>query len=194
MTHFPSPPGRCGWVQTDPLAMTYHDTEWGVPVHDDRQHFEFIILDGFQAGLSWSTILRKRENFRVAFDHFDPVLVAGYDAIKHQALLQDAGIVRNRLKIQAATTNAQAFLQVQAEFGSFDDYIWRFVNGEPIQNAWPTLAQVPAKTAISDAMSRDLKRRGFKFVGSTICYAYMQAAGLVNDHTIDCFRHVQVQD
>jgi DNA-3-methyladenine glycosylase I len=180
---------RCGWVHDDPIEIAYHDQEWGVPLHDDRKHFEFIILDGFQAGLSWLTILRKRENFRTAFDNFDPTLVARYDDTKQQSLLQNKGIIRNRLKIQAATTNARAFLQVQAEFGSFDAYIWRFVEGEPLQNSWPTLADVPTKTARSDAMSQDLKKRGFKFVGSTICYAYMQAAGMVNDHVVDCFRH-----
>jgi DNA-3-methyladenine glycosylase I len=180
---------RCGWVHDDPIEVAYHDQEWGVPLHDDRKHFEFIILDGFQAGLSWITILRKRENFRAAFDQFNPQIVAHYDDQKHQELLQNKGIIRNRLKIQAATTNAQAFLKVQEEFGSFDTYIWQFVDGRTIQNASPTLTDVPAKTPISDAMSKDLKRRGFKFVGSTICYAYMQAAGMVNDHVVDCFRH-----
>ncbi len=181
---------RCGWVHhNDPIEIAYHDTEWGVPVHHDTKHFEFIILDGFQAGLSWLTILRKRENFRAAFDGFDPAIVAGYDETKHQELLQNAGIVRNRLKIAAATLNAQAFLQVQESFGSFDRYIWQFVEGETVQNAWPIMAEVPARTAASDAMSKDLKQRGFKFVGTTICYAYMQAAGMVNDHTVDCFRH-----
>ncbi|HSM83566.1 MAG TPA: DNA-3-methyladenine glycosylase I [Nodosilinea sp.] len=183
---------RCGWVHSDPLELAYHDGEWGVPLHCDRTHFEFIILDGFQAGLSWFTILRKRANFRVAFDDFDPEMVARYDEAKHQELLQNAGIVRNRLKIAAATANAQAFLKVQESFGSFDRYIWQFVEGEPVQNAWATLAEVPARTPISDAMAKDLKQRGFKFVGSTICYAYMQAAGMVNDHTIDCFRHRQL--
>lgn len=180
---------RCGWVHSDPIEIAYHDTEWGVPLHCDRKHFEFIILDGFQAGLSWITILRKRENFRTAFDGFDPQVIAGYDEAKHQALLQNAGIVRNRLKIAAATLNAQAFLKVQETFDSFDRYIWQFVDGETVQNAWPTLADAPTRTAASDAMSKDLKQRGFKFVGTTICYAYMQAAGMVNDHTVDCFRH-----
>jgi DNA-3-methyladenine glycosylase I len=180
---------RCGWVHNDPIEVAYHDQEWGIPLHDDRKHFEFIILDGFQAGLSWITILRKRENFRTAFDHFNPEIVARYGEDKHQQLLQDKGIIRNRLKIHAATTNAQAFLTVQEEFGSFDTYIWQFVDGQTIQNAWPTLTDVPAKTPISDVMSKDLKKRGFKFVGSTICYAYMQAAGMVNDHVVDCFRH-----
>jgi DNA-3-methyladenine glycosylase I len=187
-----APPTRCAWVHDDPIEVAYHDTEWGVPLHCDRKHFEFIILDGFQAGLSWITILRKRENFRAAFDNFDPELVARYDDAKHQELLQNAGIVRNRLKIEAATRNAQAFLAVQETFGSFDRYIWGFVDGEPVQNAWPTLAAVPARTPASDAMSKDLKQRGFKFVGSTICYAYMQAAGLVNDHTVDCFRYQEL--
>jgi DNA-3-methyladenine glycosylase I len=180
---------RCGWVHDDPLEVAYHDQEWGVPVHNDRKHFEFLILDGFQAGLSWLTILRKRENFRAAFDGFDPEMVAHYDRAKQQELMQNAGIVRNRLKIEAATLNAQAFLQVQAAFGSFDRYIWQFVEGKTVQNAWPTLADVPTRTAASDAMGKDLKQRGFKFVGTTICYAYMQAAGMVNDHTTDCFRH-----
>ena len=180
---------RCGWVHDDPIEVAYHDEEWGVPLHCDTKHFEFIILDGFQAGLSWITILRKRENFRAAFDGFAPDIVAGYDDIKHQALLQNAGIVRNRLKIEAATRNAQAFLKVQETFGSFDHYIWQFVDGETVQNDWVTMADVPARTTASDAMSKDLKQRGFKFVGSTICYAYMQAAGMVNDHTVACFRH-----
>jgi DNA-3-methyladenine glycosylase I len=184
---------RCGWVHDDSTEVVYHDQEWGVPLHDDRKHFEFIILDGFQAGLSWLTILRKRENFRAAFDHFNPEIVACYGEDKQQQLLQDKGIIRNRLKIQAATTNAQAFLKVQEEFGSFDAYIWRFVEGNTIQNTWPTLADVPAKTPISDAMSKDLKKRGFKFVGSTICYAYMQAAGIVNDHVVECFRHRELR-
>jgi DNA-3-methyladenine glycosylase I len=186
-------PCRCGWVHDDPIEIAYHDQEWGVPLHNDRKHFEFIILDGFQAGLSWITILRKRENFRAAFDNFEAALVARYDDAKYQTLLQDQGIIRNRLKIQAATTNAQAFLKVQEEFGSFDTYIWRFVEGETVQNTWPTLADVPAKTTISDAMSKDLKKRGFKFVGSTICYAYMQAAGMVNDHVVECFRHQELR-
>ncbi|NJL44919.1 MAG: DNA-3-methyladenine glycosylase I [Leptolyngbyaceae cyanobacterium SM2_3_12] len=185
----PADLNRCGWVHPDPTEIAYHDHEWGCPVHDDHKHFEFIVLDGFQAGLSWLTILRKRESFRAAFDNFDPEQVAGYDDQKHQALLQDKSIVRNRLKIQAATTNAQAFLAIQTEFGQFDNYIWRFVEGRPTQNQWLTLADVPAKTSVSDAMAKDLKQRSFKFVGSTICYAYMQAAGLVNDHTVDCFRH-----
>jgi DNA-3-methyladenine glycosylase I len=181
-------------VHDDPIEVAYHDTEWGVSLHDDRRHFEFIILDGFQAGLSWITILRKRENFRMAFDDFDPEVVARYDDAKQQELLQDAGIVRNRLKVAAATRNAQAFLEVQAAFGSFDRYIWGFVDGETVQNAWATMAEVPARTDRSDAMSKDLKQRGFKFVGSTICYAYMQAAGMVNDHTTDCFRYRELTE
>jgi DNA-3-methyladenine glycosylase I len=172
--------------------MAYHDEEWGVPLHDDRRLFEFLILEGAQAGLSWITILRKRENYRAAFDNFDPVKVAGYDAAKQQELLQNPGIIRNRLKIAAAVTNARAFLQVQAEFGTFDAYIWQFVNGQPLQNRWTSLAEIPAQTPPAEAMSRDLKRRGFKFVGPTICYAHMQAAGMVNDHTIDCFRYREV--
>ncbi len=183
---------RCGWVHDDRLEVAYHDQEWGVPLQDDRKHFEFIILDGFQAGLSWITILRKRDNFRAAFDLFDPEIVARYNEEKHQELLQNKAIIRNRLKIQAATTNARAFLKVQEEFGSFNTYIWQFVDGKTIQNAWPTLADVPAQTPISEAMSKDLKRRGFKFVGSTICYAYMQAAGMVNDHVVGCFRHEEL--
>lgn len=186
-------PPRCGWVHVDPIEVTYHDQEWGVPLHCDRKHFEFLVLDAFQAGLSWITILRKRENFRRAFDGFDPEQIARYDALKHASLMQDAGIVRNRLKIAATSLNAQAFLAVQEAFGSFDAYIWDFVSGTPVQNAWATLADVPATSPIAEAMSKDLKRRGFKFVGSTICYAYMQAAGLVNDHTVDCFRHQEVQ-
>ncbi len=172
MTDLFSPKVRCGWVHDDPVEVAYHDREWGVPLHDDRRHFEFIILDGFQAGLSWLTILRKRDNFRNAFDHFDPAIVACYDEHKYQELLQNQGIIRNRLKIQAAITNARAFLQVQEEFGNFDTYIWQFVDGVPIQNTWSAMADVPAKTFISDVMSKDLKKRGFKFVGSTICYAY----------------------
>ncbi len=184
---------RCAWVHDDPLEIAYHDQEWGVPLHDDQALFEFLILEGFQAGLSWLTILRKRENFRRAFDQFDPAVVARYETSKHQSLLADAGIVRNRLKVTAATLNAQAFLQVQAEFGSFDAYLWRFVEGQPLQNHWPTLAAIPTCTPISDALSKDLKQRGFKFVGSTICYAFMQAIGMVNDHTLDCFRHRQLK-
>lgn len=167
----------------------YHDEEWGVPVHDDRTLFEFLILEGAQAGLSWSTILNKREHYRSAFDRFDPKCVARYDRRKIKQLLADAGIVRNKLKIAAAVENAKAFLRVQEEFGSFDRYIWQFVSGKPKVNVPRSMKQVPARTAESDAMSKDLKKRGFKFVGSTICYAFMQAVGMVNDHTVDCFRY-----
>ncbi|ASC73804.1 DNA-3-methyladenine glycosylase [Halomicronema hongdechloris C2206] len=186
-------PNRCGWVHDDPIEVAYHDQEWGVPLHDDRKLFEFLVLDGFQAGLSWLTILRKRAAFREAFDGFDPERVARYDTTKQQALLQDRRIVRNRLKIKAASTNAKAFLQIQKTFGSFDAYLWAFVDGQPIQNAWPTWAAAPATSPLSDALSRDLKQRGFTFVGSTICYAFMQAAGLVNDHAVDCFRYREIQ-
>jgi DNA-3-methyladenine glycosylase I len=183
---------RCFWAQTDSMVL-YHDTEWGVPLHDDKLLFEFLILEGAQAGLSWSTILNKRDNYRRAFDRFDPRKVARYDARKVKTLLADAGIVRNRLKIGAAIQNAKAFLALQKEFGTFDQYIWRFVGGKPIQNAWKSHKQIPARTPQSDAMSKDLLQRGFKFVGSTICYAFMQAVGMVNDHTQDCFRYKQVQ-
>jgi DNA-3-methyladenine glycosylase I len=169
--------------------MRYHDEEWGVPVHDDRVLFEFLILEGAQAGLSWETILNKRENYRAAFDRFDPSVVAGYDDMKGATLLQDPGIVRNRLKIASTITNARAFLAIQSEFGSFDAYIWRFVGGQPKVNAWRALSELPARTAESDALSKDLQKRGFRFVGSTICYALMQAVGIVNDHTTECFRY-----
>ncbi|MEM7582250.1 MAG: DNA-3-methyladenine glycosylase I [Acidobacteriota bacterium] len=182
-------PQRCAWVGDDPLYIAYHDEEWGVPVHDDRVLFEFLLLEGAQAGLSWITILRKRENYRQAFDGFDPQRVAAYDEAKIQELLENPGIVRNRLKVRSAVTNAQAFLDVQQEYGSFDEYIWRFIGGEPRLNAWKTIEEVPASTPESDAMSKALKRRGFKFVGTTICYAFMQAVGMVNDHTTDCFRY-----
>jgi DNA-3-methyladenine glycosylase I len=180
---------RCAWVGDDPLYMAYHDQEWGVPVHDDRLLFEFLILEGAQAGLSWITILRKRENYRRVFDGFDPRKIARYDEAKIGSLLADPGIVRNRLKIAATVQNAKAFLSVQREFGSFDAYVWQFVGGEPKQNRWKTIAEAPAKTPESDALSKDLGKRGFKFVGSTICYSFMQAVGMVNDHTVDCFRH-----
>jgi DNA-3-methyladenine glycosylase I len=179
---------RCGWAK-DELSIQYHDQEWGVPVHDDRRWFEFLILEGAQAGLSWDTILRKRANYRRAFADFDPVVVARYDDAKVAELLGDAGIVRNRLKVSSAVQNARMFQNVQDEFGGFDQYIWPFVDGRPIQNAWRSLAEIPARTEISDRLSKDLKRRGFTFVGSTICYALMQATGLVNDHLVDCFRH-----
>lgn len=180
---------RCAWVSNDPLYINYHDTEWGVPVHDDRIIFEFLVLEGAQAGLSWYTILSKRENYRRAFDYFDPEKVARYDEAKIAELLANPGIVRNRLKIRSAVTNARAFLEVRDAFGSFDQYIWQFVGGRTRQNAWASLAEIPAKTPESDELSKDLIRRGFKFVGSTICYAHMQATGMVNDHTIDCFRY-----
>jgi len=182
---------RCAWARTE-IMIAYHDLEWGVAVHDDRLLFEFLVLEGAQAGLSWSTILNKRQNYRGAFDNFDAQKVAKYDSRKIKKLLADAGIVRNRLKIEAAIQNAKAFLAVQKEFGSFDAYIWRFVDGEPIINARRRLNQIPARAPESDAMSKDLLRRGFKFVGPTICYAFMQAVGMVNDHTTDCFRHSEL--
>jgi DNA-3-methyladenine glycosylase I len=185
--------GRCAWAGSDPLYVAYHDREWGVPVHDDRLLFEFLILEGAQAGLSWLTILRKRENYRAAFDRFDPAAVARYDRRRIAKLLRDPGIVRNRLKIEAAVANARAFLRVQQEFGSFDRYMWDFVGGRPRQNRWTDLKQVPARSDQSDRWSKDLVRRGFKFVGSTICYAHMQAIGMVNDHLTGCFRHAQVR-
>ncbi len=179
---------RCGWAESGPLETDYHDTEWGVPLHDDRGLFEFLLLEGAQAGLSWSTILRKRNAYRKAFAGFDPAKVARFDARRMRTLLADAGIVRNRLKIESAVRNARAFLELQESAGSFDAYVWGFVDGQPVRNAWKTAAQVPASTAVSDALSKDLKRRGFNFVGTTICYAFMQAVGMVNDHTVDCFR------
>jgi DNA-3-methyladenine glycosylase I len=172
--------------------IAYHDAEWGVPVHDDRLLFEFLILEGAQAGLSWSTILNKRENYRKAFDGFDPPLVARFGEARIRILLQNPGIVRNRLKVAAAIGNAQTYLKVQEEYGSFDSYVWRFVDGQPVRNAWREMAQVPARSAASDAMSKDLVRRGFRFVGSTICYAFMQATGMVNDHLTGCFRYKQL--
>ena len=186
-----SPLPRCAWAKR-PLDIQYHDREWGVPQHDDRVLFEFLVLEGAQAGLSWSTILDKRHNYRRAFDNFDARKVARYDARKVRKLLADPGIVRNRLKIAAAIQNAKAFLAVQQEFGSFDAYIWRFVGGRPIRNAWQTLKEIPARTPESDAMSKDLLRRGFKFVGPTICYAFMQAVGMVNDHLVSCFRYSEI--
>jgi DNA-3-methyladenine glycosylase I len=184
----PKPVVRCGWA-TGELSIPYHDEEWGVPVHDDRMLFEFLILEGAQAGLSWNTILNKRANYRAAFDNFDPQKVARYDRRKIQQLLRDPGIVRNRLKIDSAVVNAKAFLRTQEEFGSFDRYVWQFVGGKPRVNSWKTLKQVPALSAESDALSKDLRRRGFKFVDSTICYAFMQAVGMVNDHAVDCLRY-----
>lgn len=183
---------RCEWVSSDPLYIDYHDKEWGVPVFDDRKLFEAIILDGFQAGLSWLTILRKRENFRKAFDFFDATKIVDYNQAKINELLQDAGIIRNKLKINAAITNAKAFLEVKGEFGNFSDYIWRFTNGKQKINQFRQLKEIPTKTPESDTMSKDLMARGFKFVGSTICYAFMQAVGMVNDHTVDCFRYKEV--
>ena len=179
---------RCGWARSE-LSIPYHDTEWGVPLHDDRGLFEFLILEGAQAGLSWETILRKRDNYRKAFDDFDPGRVARYTPKKLERLMADPGIVRNRLKVESAVTNARAFLDVQNEAGSFDAYIWRFVDGKPRVNTVRTMRDVPASTPQSDAMAKDLKKRGFRFVGTTICYAFMQATGMVNDHAIDCFRY-----
>ncbi len=183
---------RCPWADSDPVYIAYHDNEWGRCLHDDRQLLEYLLLDGFQAGLSWITILKKRSNFRNAFDHFDPRKIAAYDTVKVKQLLLDKGIIRNKLKIEAAVQNAKSFLAVQDEFGSFDDYIWQFTGGKTIKNAWKTLRQIPAWTNESVAMSNALKKRGFKFVGPTICYAFMQAAGMVNDHLVDCFRYNQV--
>jgi DNA-3-methyladenine glycosylase I len=182
---------RCHWAQNE-LNIPYHDEEWGVPVHDERKWFEFLILEGAQAGLSWDTILRKRARYREMFDEFDPAKVAGYDRKKVRELLKDQGIIRNKLKISAAIGNAQAFLKVQEEFGTFDSYVWRFVEGRPKQNAWKTHKRVPAKTSQSDALSKDLRNRGFRFVGSTICYALMQATGMVNDHLVSCFRYSEL--
>lgn len=184
---------RCIWAGEDPLYCAYHDEEWGVPLHDERALFEFLTLEGAQAGLSWITILRKRGNYRVAFDNFDPERVAHYGTSKIESLLQDRGIVRNRLKIEAAINNAQKFLDVQDKYGSFDRFIWQFVGGKPQQNHWRRHDEVPASTIESDAMSKELKRLGFKFIGTTICYAHMQATGMVNDHTINCFRHRELQ-
>lgn len=184
---------RCVWAGDDPLYRAYHDEEWGVPLHDDRALFEFLILEGAQAGLSWITILRKRENYRAAFDNFAAARIACYDANKIESLLQDAGIVRNRLKVQSAIVNAKKFLEVQKDFGSFDAFIWQFVDGRCRQNTWNCHAEIPTSTVESDAMSKEMKRRGFKFVGTTICYALMQAIGMVNDHTIDCFRHAELR-
>jgi DNA-3-methyladenine glycosylase I len=184
---------RCEWA-TDPLSIAYHDREWGVPVHDDKVLFEFLILEGAQAGLSWNTVLKKRENYRQAFDGFDPHLVAQYDDRKVEQLLANPGIIRNRLKIQSAILNAKAFLAVQEEFGSFDAYLWGFVGGRPKVNRWRTLREIPSQTPEAEVLSRDLKSRGFKFVGPTSCYAFMQSVGLVNDHTVDCFRYAQISE
>lgn len=184
---------RCEWSGTDPLYVQYHDQEWGVPLHEERRLFEFLILDAAQAGLSWLLILKKRENYRKAFNQFDAKKMARYDEKKVEKLMQDAGIVRNRLKIESAIDNAKGFLAVQKEFGSFDTFIWQFTGGKTIQNRWKNIKQIPARTAESDAMSKELKRRGFRFVGSTICYAFMQAAGMVNDHVVTCFRYHQIR-
>ena len=184
---------RCGWCGDDSLYVAYHDEEWGVPVFDDRTLFEFLILEGAQAGLSWSTILKKREGYRAAFDGFDPEIVARYDERKLAELLADPGIVRNRLKVASAVSNAQAFLTVQEERGSFSDYLWAFVDGTPIQNDWRTLAEIPAKTPLAETISKDLKKRGFRFVGPTIVYAHMQATGMVNDHLVDCYRYPEIK-
>ncbi|UCG64025.1 MAG: DNA-3-methyladenine glycosylase I [Deltaproteobacteria bacterium] len=183
---------RCDWVGDNELLIKYHDEEWGVPIHDDHRLFEFLILEGFQAGLSWLTILRKRENYRTELDHFDPQRIAEYDESKILALLQNPGILRNKKKIGAAIINAKSFLKVQQELGSFDAYIWQFVEGEPIHNKWKSVSEIPSHTSESILMSKDLKERGFKFVGPTICYAFMQAVGMVNDHITECFRHKEV--
>jgi DNA-3-methyladenine glycosylase I len=183
---------RCKWAGTDPIYIAYHDTEWGVPLHEDHKLFEFLVLDGAQAGLSWITILKKRQNYRQAFDHFNPQKIACYDSRKVNQLLSNPGIIRNKLKIEAAVLNARAFLSIQNEFGSFDAYIWQFVGGRTRKNRWKTIYEIPAYSDESKAMSNDLKKRGFKFVGPTICYAFMQAAGMINDHTLDCFRYNEV--
>ncbi len=183
---------RCAWTGANELMLAYHDTEWGVPLHDEQKLFEFLVLEGMQAGLSWSTILNKRENFRAAFHNFEVTRVAQYTQADVERLLGNAGIIRNRLKIAATINNAQRFIEVQSEFGSFDAYIWRFVDGKPIKNAWRSMSEIPPKTPLSDAISKDLLKRGFKFVGSTIVYAHMQATGMVNDHTVDCFRYEEV--
>ncbi len=185
-------PKRCDWAGNDPLYISYHDKEWGVPVHDDRLLFEFLVLEGAQAGLSWITILRKRPAYRKAFSEFDPARVARFDKRRIERLLQNEGIVRNRLKVESAVRNARAYLKVQEQFGSFDAYQWQFVDGSPIRNRWRTMAEMPAKTPESEAMSKDMKQRGFNFVGPTIVYAHMQAVGMVNDHLVFCFRHKEV--
>lgn len=183
----------CTWPSGNPLMIEYHDKEWGVPLHNDRKLFEYMILDAFQAGLSWNTIINKRKNFRKAFDNFDPIKISKYNERKIKALLKDAGIIRNNLKIRAAVKNAKAYLKVKKEFGTFDKYIWQFTGGKTIHNKWKTLKELPAKTKESDAMSKDLINRGFKFVGSTICYAFMQAAGMVNDHMVSCWRYKEIR-
>lgn len=184
---------RCEWTKNNPFNNQYHDKEWGVPVHDDIKLFEFLVLDAFQAGLSWLTILKKRENFRKAFDNFDPWKISGYGPEKIEMLMKDEGIIRNNLKIKATIANASAFLKVRDEFGTFNKYIWQFTGFKTIQNQWENMKQIPVRTIESDTMSVDLKKRGFKFVGSTICYAFMQAAGMVNDHTKECFRYAQIK-
>ncbi len=183
---------RCNWGTSDQLMLDYHDNEWGTPVHNDQKHFEYLVLDAFQAGLSWSTILKKRKNFRNAFDDFDFMKIAKYDKKRIELLLLNSGIIRNRLKIEATVQNAKSFIEVIKEYGSFDKYIWGFVDNKTIKNKWTSIKQMPASTKESDTMSKALKKRGFKFVGSTICYAYMQAAGLVNDHTVQCFRYKKI--
>jgi DNA-3-methyladenine glycosylase I len=183
---------RCEWPEGSKLMINYHDTEWGTPLHDDRKLFEFLVLDCFQAGLSWEIVLKKRESFRSAFDDFNPERISKYTQRKIQSLLKDPGIIRNRLKVESTVSNAGMFLEVQQEFGSFDSYIWRFTEGKTIVNSWKRLSEIPANTPVSDTMSRQLKKRGFKFVGSTICYAFMQAAGMVNDHVVDCFRYQEL--
>ncbi len=185
---------RCEWPTGDPLMIEYHDIEWGVPVHDDRKIFEFMVLDAFQAGLSWQIILKKREGFRKAFANFEPKKVAEFDEGRIEELREDAGIIRNRLKIASTVGNARSFLDIQEEYGSFDAYIWKFVGDSPIVNEWKRMSEIPATSLESDAMAKDLKKRGFKFAGSTICYAFMQAAGMVNDHTVDCFRYREIID
>ena len=184
---------RCGWVTNDPEYIKYHDTEWGVPVHDDLKLFEMLLLEGAQAGLSWLTILKRRETYRIAYDGFDPVKIVQWDNKKIEVLLKDPGIIRNKLKVASAITNAKAFLEVINEYNSFNEYLWSFVGEKPVQNNWQNISQVPVTTPESDKMSKDLKKRGFKFIGSTICYAFMQAVGMVNDHTTDCFRHPDQQ-
>jgi len=184
---------RCAWCGEDPLYVNYHDTEWGVPVFDDQKIFEYLILETFQAGLSWITVLKKRENFRKAFDNFDYLKIAAYDEKKLESLINDAGIIRNRLKIKASVINAQNFIEVQKEFGSFSKYIWNYVDHQPLINHWKNMSELPATSAISDQLSKDLKKRGFKFVGSTVIYAHMQATGMVNDHVTDCFRHKELK-
>jgi DNA-3-methyladenine glycosylase I len=185
---------RCDWLTEDKTYIAYHDSEWGVPVHDDIKLFEMLILEGAQAGLSWLTILKRRDTYRIAYNGFDPVKMAQWNQNKIESLLNDPGVIRNRLKVEAAKTNAQAFLKVADEFGSFNDFVWSFVKGRPIMNSWKNLKEIPATTHESDRMSKELKRRGFKFVGSTICYAFMQSVGMVNDHTVDCFRYKELHN